>query len=101
MAKLLVNKETNVVVYIGEAAEMTETGIDVGGVIFAEKDLLSIVEVDEVPPGVKVQEYCYEETRGFYKNPMYVPIIPIEQRIAQLEEQLRITQEAVDALLLG
>ncbi|WP_035296233.1 hypothetical protein [Brevibacillus thermoruber] len=61
--------------------------------------------VDEVPdpnpPANKVGIlFINPQTQEMWYEYVDRPLTP-EERIAQLEEQLRITQEAVDALLLG
>lgn len=33
------------------------------------KTIGTVYEVDEIPDGVEPFKYCYEENKGFYKNP--------------------------------
>jgi len=83
--KLLVDKNTKVIVNISEQAIVRDEGIDVGGTIFVMKDQLDIVDVTEIPSYVKPQKYKYVDGQ-FILNPDYSPYRDqYDQRITELE----------------
>lgn len=91
---LLVNTETNVIVYISSQATVEENGINVGDMIFANPDgTLKIVEVASVDAGVKPQKYKYVDG-AFVVNADYVA--PAEVTLSEL--QVVVDQILIDSL---
>jgi hypothetical protein len=87
--KVLVDKHTKAVVYIGKTAEMVENGIDVGGMVFGMAEQLDIFDVENVPENVRSNEYLYTESEGFVKNPNFeLPVPGPTDEIQQLKQQL-------------
>lgn len=108
--KVLLNKE-NVIFDFGEDIVFAKGGAEDGGLQPCEQSEathiwnreqntavmndgeIALVEVDEIPEGVKAHEYKYINGE-FVENEEYVPYVPMEERIAMLED-------ALNEILLG
>lgn len=96
---ILTRKEDDVVVYIATMTETVINGILVDkDVVFGNSAQYNVFENVTVPDGVKTQEYKYTLGSGFIKNGDYVPYIPIEKKVEQLEADLA---TANYALMMG
>lgn len=99
--KVLVDRNTKVVIDVVENATVTEVGINVGNCIYASGLQIDIYDLAAVPEEVKPQQYKYNEISGFTVNPSYTqPFDPME-RIKQLEGNQALMQQAIDDLILG
>jgi hypothetical protein len=85
--KVLVDKLTKVVLDIREQANIVENGIDVGGLIYAQVNQITIYDVDTIPSGVQPQQYLYDPTNGFTPNPNYVKPADINSVIDYVTQQ--------------
>lgn len=104
--KILVEKNTNIVIDIALNMEYVENGIQVGEITYANCIQANIVELSEVPAEVKPTAYCYTAEKGFYSNPNYVPVVDVNKTLLEqaaliksLQEQIVSTQEAVNMAL--
>jgi hypothetical protein len=77
--KVLVNKYSYVVEYIGTKADIVSNGIDVGEFIFGQAPDRPTVDILDltIPDGIIAKKYCYTTEKGFYLNPAYVA--PVNQ----------------------
>lgn len=69
---------------------------------------ITVTEVQEVPPEINKQEYCYDKIKGFYKNPDYLPYVSTEEqlviakeKITLLEQSQALMKKALDDLAMG
>jgi hypothetical protein len=87
---ILVQKESNVVIEIGE--QIVPAPVDghhvVGKGIYQPASEYFVYNVDGSVESVRPQEFCYTPEAGFFKNPNYVPYVPPEERIRQLEGEI-------------
>jgi len=80
MKKLILDKNS-VIIYIGDQANIVPNGIDVGGLIYGQKNL-TIVEVESIPVEITLIPYKYIYSDGNYIiNQQYE--LSVENRIKQ------------------
>lgn len=98
---LIVEKSTKAVIHITEFAVVAENGIDVGDRVFGRKDELDLIEVPDadIPADFRVQEYSYDATSGFFKNPFFVPFKSKDEIIAELQAKVKVISDTIDFLL--
>jgi hypothetical protein len=101
---VIVDKNTDAVVDIVNTATEVENGIMVNegeptAVIYAPAGGYHIFEVETIPDGVKPYQYCYNTDQGFYVNPDFTPYVSPEEKVKQLEAQIKTLAETVDFLL--
>ena len=71
------------------------------GTAYAVADGFELFNVDTLPEDYSENRYCYTAEQGFYLNPDYQePKPPIEERVAELEENSGQQQADIDYLLL-
>lgn len=92
--------ENDVILAVSEVARRLDNGVFTGSAVYGMPNI-TIHEVAEVPSTVKPQAFCYTPEKGFFKNPSYVPAKSVEERMTQLEEQMKVTQDTIDFLLFG
>lgn len=92
--------ENDVILTIAPVARQLDNGVFTGNAVYGMPNI-KIHEVAEVPETAKAQSFCYTPEKGFFKNPDYVPHKSTEERLTDLEEQLKSTRAALDFLLLG
>ena len=85
MKKILTDINTDVVVFIGNKADIVSNGIDVGGLVYANSDGFNIIEVESIDDSIKVQKYKYING-NFVLNSDYTE--PVNQNdVAELQAQ--------------
>jgi len=94
--KVLIDKNTNVIIDIKEKAEMVDNGLDVGDVVYGCYDIITVYEVESVPENVKPQKYKYIDG-NFIVNSDYKEFVTFESQQIKID----LIQKALDDLIMG
>lgn len=84
--KIIVNKNSETIVFIGIKADIEENGINTGDTVYCMPEIYSVFDI-EVPNNVIPQKYCYNTEKGFYLNPSFQENIS-ENNAKAIQEQI-------------
>lgn len=85
----IITNGENIIMHMSETLNHDSNGdilVDMDTLTLSKDLVKGTYEVENVPEEVYLGRYCYEEEKGFYKDPNYVKQYSNEERLAALEE---------------
>lgn len=76
--------ENEIVIARMNSYEKKENGKLINGCIFPMGEVVDV----ETPAEVAPQKYCYNNEKGFYLNPNYVPYVSTDDKITKMQEEI-------------
>jgi len=98
--KLIVEKDSNVLVEITSTAEVHMGGLKTDSTTYLTPEALDTVDIESIPKEIEPYKYCYTVEDGFYNNSNYEEPIEVNTKIKSLEREIIGLQMALAEITL-